>query len=289
MFFNTLSSPPQSPVPPLPGRGNFLSGWYDSAMIFVVRCLSAVLLACLSFGCSREQPQQETASPAGGFTIKAADGVVVYGDLYEGPRGEKGPIVLLFHQAGSSAAEYEPIAPRLVEAGFSCLAVDQRSGGDMFGRNRTVDENRFRTPQLYEAAYADMVAALDWAVQKGFDPIVVWGSSYSASLCLRLAAERREVGAVLAFSPGEYFNEKGVVAGWASRVRVPVFVASSPGEVEKASSIFERIRSKGSSQFVPDEGVHGSSMLRKDKNPRGAEEVWRAVFSFLKTYVEYDI
>lgn len=289
MFLNTLSSPPQSPVPPLPGRGNFLYGRYDCAMTLVVRCLPALLLAWLSFGCAREQPQGETVPSAGGFTIRAADGVVVYGDLYEGPRGEKGPILLLFHQAGSSAAEYEPIAPRLVQEGFACLAVDQRSGGDMFGRNRTVYENRFRAPQLYEAAYADMVAALDWAVQKGYHPILVWGSSYSASLCLRLAAERQEIDAVLAFSPGEYFSEEGVVAGWASRVRVPVFVASSPGEVDKASGIFERIHSTGSSQFVPDEGVHGSSMLRKDKNPRGAEEVWRAVLSFLKRFRTIDV
>lgn len=258
-------------------------------MRLAVRCFPALLVACLTLACSERSPRPDSRAAAGGFSIKAADGVVVYGDLYEGPRRDKGPVVLLFHQAGSSAAEYEPIAPRLVQAGFSCLAVDQRSGGDMFGRNRTVQENGFETPQLYEAAYADLVAALDWAVQKGYDPIIVWGSSYSASLCLRLAAEREEVDAVLAFSPGEYFGEKGVVAEWASRVRVPVFVASSPGEVEKASAIFERIRSSGSSQFVPDEGVHGSSMLRTDKNPEGAEEAWRATLSFLRRYVEYDV
>jgi dienelactone hydrolase len=258
-------------------------------MRFVARCSSALLLACLTFGCSERSSRPHDDAAAGGFSIKAADGVTVYGDLYEGPRGDKGPVVLLFHQAGSSAAEYEPIAPRLVQEGFSCLAVDQRSGGDMFGRNRTVEANGFRTPQLYEAAYADLVAALDWAVQKGYDPIIVWGSSYSASLCLRLAAEREEVDAVLAFSPGEYFNKEGLVADWAARVTVPVFVASSPGEVDKASAIFERISSKGSSQFVPDEGVHGSSMLRPDKNPRGAEEAWRAVLSFLRRYVEYDV
>lgn len=247
------------------------------------------LLALWCFGCSGKSGREAVHTPAGGFTIKAADGVVVYGDLYEGTGGKGGPMILLFHQAGSSAAEYEPIAPRLVTEGFSCLAIDQRSGGDMYGRNRTVVENHFDAPQLYDAAYADMVAALDWAVQKGYGPIVVCGSSYSASLCFRLAAERKEVAAVVAFSPGEYFSEDGIVADWASRVKVPVFVASSPGEVEKASSIFERITARGSAQFVPDQGVHGASMLRKDKNPSGAEEVWRALLSFLSRFRETDV
>jgi len=253
-------------------------------MSLAVRYFVFLLVAWCCVGCFGSSENGTAKSTAGGFILKAADGVVVYGDLYDGPKGDKGPILLLFHQAGSSAAEYEPIAPRLVREGFSCLAVDLRSGGDMFGRNRTVAENRFSAPQLYGAAYKDMVAALDWAVQKGYAPIVIWGSSYSASLCLRLASEREQVAGVVAFSPGEYFEERGVVAKWASKVRVPVFVASSPGEVEKASAIFERIQASGSSQFVPDKGVHGSSMLRKDKNPAGAEEAWRAVLSFLRQF-----
>lgn len=254
----------------------------------VLRFVVPLLLSAALFSCSGKRPA-EADLPAGGFSIKAADGVRVFGDLYEGPQGVNGPILLMFHQAGSSAAEYEPIAARLVEEGFSCLAIDQRSGGDMYGRNRTVEENDFKTPQLYEAAYADLVAALDWAVQKGYDPIVVWGSSYSASLCFRLASERKEVAAVVAFSPGEYFQEKGVVAKWASQVRVPVFVASGPGEVAKVSEIFEHVTAGGSSQFVPDKGVHGSSMLRRDKNPDGAEEAWRAVLSFLRRFRSIDV
>lgn len=258
-------------------------------MVGVLRCLVVPFLAWSCFGCSGRSDGEAAKPPTGGFSVQAADGVVVYGDLYDGPQGAKGPIVLLFHQAGSSAAEYEPIAPRLVAEGFTCLAIDQRSGGEMFGRNRTVAENEFKTPQLYEAAYPDMVAALDWAVQNGYGPIVLWGSSYSASLCFRLAAEREEVAAIVAFSPGEYFGEEGVVAGWASRVRVPVFVASSPGEVEKASGIFERVTAEGSSQFVPDAGIHGSSMLRSDKNPAGADEAWRAVLSFLKRFRSIEV
>lgn len=46
-------------------------------------------------------------------------------------------MILLFHQAGSSKAEYATISPRLVAAGYSALAIDQRSGGELFGSNET--------------------------------------------------------------------------------------------------------------------------------------------------------
>ncbi|GIV02028.1 MAG: hypothetical protein KatS3mg015_0858 [Fimbriimonadales bacterium] len=218
--------------------------------------------------------------------LTAADGMKISAYLYRAPGKEKGPLILLFHQAGSSAHEYDPIAPRLAKEGFSCLAVDQRSGGDLYGVNRTMADNHLTSAPPYEDAYQDMEAALDWAVQNGYSPILAWGSSYSASLVFRLAAEHKQVAAVLAFSPGEYMTEKGVVAGWASRVNVPTFVASAPAEVDQASAIFEKVASSDKRQYVPDKGVHGSSMLREDKNPDGAEGVWQAVLSFLRPFQE---
>ena len=70
-------------------------------------------------------------------TLRAADGVTVYGQVWRAA-GAKPPLIVAFHQAESSSAEYEPIAPRLVEAGFTVLAIDQRSGDGAFGgTNRT--------------------------------------------------------------------------------------------------------------------------------------------------------
>ena len=77
-------------------------------------------------------------APAGltsAATLRAADGVAVHGSFHAAtdPRA----VVLLFHQAGSSKGEYATIAPRLAAAGYESLAIDQRSGGDLFGRNET--------------------------------------------------------------------------------------------------------------------------------------------------------
>jgi dienelactone hydrolase len=249
--------------------------------------LWGLLAALLAAGCRpTPTPRVEEPDTRNRVQLTAKDGVKVSAYLYQGPQKEKGPILLLFHQARSSAHEYDPIAQRLVKEGFSCLAVDQRSGGTLYGQNRTMKDNHLEEAPPYEDAYQDMVAALDWAVQKGYSPILAWGSSYSASLVFRLAAEHQEVAGVLAFSPGEYMSEKGIVAEWASRVRVPAFVASAPEEVDAASALFERLGSEKKRQYVPDKGVHGSSMLRPDKNPDGAEGVWGAVLSFLRPFQE---
>ena len=220
--------------------------------------------------------------------LTAADGTKVFADHY--PAAEAGaPILLLFHQAGWNAGEYRPIAPKLVALGVDVLATDQRSGGARDGtRNRTVDALGDSTEYL--PAYPDLEAALAWAKAKakaeGSSKVLAWGSSYSAALVFKLAAEHGdELAAILAFSPGEYIGDEGTVAGWAKRVTLPVFVTSAPGEeVAAAKVILDATKSTDPVRFVPEHGVHGASILREDKDPQGAALAWRPVEEFLKGF-----
>ncbi len=220
-------------------------------------------------------------------TLTARDGVKVYGDFYPAD-SKSAPYILLFHQAGSNRAEYAPIAPRLVKLGFNCLAIDQRSGGDMFGQtNETVA--RIGHNGDYLDALKDMEAALAWARARNHDAkILVWGSSYSASLVFLLAAKHPdEIAGLLAFSPGEYLKDKHAVRDAASHVSVPIFVTSAkdPEEIEAAKSILAASPAKQKTQFIPKvAGVHGSSTLRADRNPAGEAENWKAVEAFLADF-----
>jgi len=215
-------------------------------------------------------------------TLQAADGVRLTADFYEAA-GKERALALLFHQAGSNAAEYGPIAPRLARLGISSLALDQRSGGNMWGRgNRTV----FRQGKSsgFREAYRDLEAALEWAEgRQPRRPVLLWGSSYSAALVFRLASQHQaEVTALLSFSPGEYLGPGQPVRGWAARVRRPIFVASAPGhEVAVARRILDAAPAELKRQFVPRQGVHGSSLLREDRNPGQTGEAWQAVEAFL--------
>jgi dienelactone hydrolase len=219
----------------------------------------------------------EAASQA--VTLRARDGVSISGLAYtaEHPKA----IVLLFHQADSSKAEYATIAPRLVAAGFTALAIDQRSGGTLFGPNETA--RRLGKEAGYEQAKPDLEAALDWATTQHL-PVVLWGSSYSASLVFEVAAEHpQEVSAVMAFSPGEYFNDTKAVARAAAKVSVPIYVTSAPdaGEVSEAKAILAASLARSKTQYVPQAGVHGSSTLIESQDPKGAAENWKHALAFL--------
>lgn len=224
------------------------------------------------------------AEPA---VLTAADGVKVYGEFWSAA-GPRAPLVLTFHQAGSSRAEYVPVAPRLNQAGFSVLAIDQRSGGSEYGgKNQTVAARGRSTD--FDAALPDLEAALAWGKAKANGaPVLVWGSSYSAALVFLLAAKHPgDVQGLLAFSPGEFLGKPDAVSKAARQVRVPVFVdqASDEDEIEQARSIVKAAASTDKTQFIPRKnGIHGSATSRVDRNSAGAEENWTAVLTFLAKF-----
>lgn len=245
-----------------------------------------IFLALCAASCKGPVAPPGPAPGSEEITFKAADGVTVYADLYKGA-GESKTVVLMFHQAGSNAKEYAPIAPRVIKLGIDCLAVDQRSGGNMFNApNRTQMHAGGKTD--YMAAYQDMQAALKWAQDQKYQRIIVWGSSYSASLVLRLASETPSVYAVLSFSPGEYFDKKGLVAGWNAAAKAPVFIACSEDEkTEQVQAIVKAanpdpIRRENDVLFTAPEGVHGSSTLHHRDNGESETAYWAATEKFLK-------
>ena len=216
-----------------------------------------------------------------------SDGIEARADLY-GDAESSSTLIISFHQAGWSRGEYREIAPKLVEDGYRVLAVDQRSGR---GVNRVANETHKRAAKKrlstsYLDAYADLVAALTYARDVlGASRIVVWGSSYSASLVLRLAAEHPdELNAVLAFSPGEYFKkEKYYVMGFAKQVSQPLFITSSKAERERVEPFFKVAPTDKKILFTPaSKGQHGSRALWS-KSPDN-DVYWAAVRGFLTTY-----
>ena len=241
------------------------------------RFIALALVACLALPAAGAEPVQLTA----------ADGVKGFGEVWRAP-GAKPPVLLAFHQAGSSSAEYAPIAPRLVQAGFTVLAIDQRSGDGAFGgSNRTAAA--LGREAGYEQALPDLEAALAWAkANANGAPIVVWGSSYSAALVfLLVAAHPGEVSGLLAFSPGEYLGRKTAVRDAARKVTVPVYVdqASSADEVTQSAAILQAVSSADKQQLISKaRSTHGSSTLRADSNAAGAEAHWKAVLKFLSRF-----
>lgn len=213
-------------------------------------------------------------------SFDAADGVKVYGDFRRAEGKPRGTL-LLFHMAGSNKREYAPLVPVLNRVGFATLAIDQRSGGDLWGGvNETAARAKGDTG--YADALPDLEAAIAYGNAQHSGPIAVWGSSYSSALVFIAAARHPEVKALLAFSPAEYVSGYSIETE-AAKLAIPVFITSAPdkAEVSSAKVLTRAVPDHRAIQYVPQNGVHGSSTLRIDQNPNGASENWTHVMDFL--------
>ena len=65
------------------------------------------------------------------ITFPSEDGLTITAKLYE-VKGSNN-IMLLCHQARFSKGEYKETAPKFNKLGYTCLAIDQRSGDSING------------------------------------------------------------------------------------------------------------------------------------------------------------
>jgi len=131
----------------------------------------------------------------------------------------------------------------------------------------------------------DILAAVDYLFEKYQKKIIIFGSSYSASLALKIANENDHVFAAVAFSPGEYFDQKNFIASHIKGMKKPVFISSSKAEADAVTDLVKDVESRLKVQYVPkDEGDHGSKVLWSDKP--GNQDYWAALMSFLNRVKE---
>src|ERR1041385_9201704 len=70
------------------------------------------------------------------ITFPSIDGLIITADSYL--QDDSLPWILLCHQAGYSRGEYKETAAKFEAFGYNCLAIDQRSGGEVNGiKNET--------------------------------------------------------------------------------------------------------------------------------------------------------
>lgn len=218
------------------------------------------------------------------ITFPSKDGLTITADYYQ--QQNAGTMILLFHQAGWSRGEYKEIAPKLNAMGYSCLAVDLRSGGEI---NNIKNQTHARAAsQGQSTEFKDAIQDIDATiayVKKTYAPkkVILWGSSYSSSLVLKHAGDHPDdMSAVLSFAPGEYFGSKDYIAKSVKNITVPTFITSSKGEYSNWKAIHGAIPTKTKTSYLPKtKGNHGSRALwEKFDDHKG---YWDAVGQFLKS------
>lgn len=217
-----------------------------------------------------------------GVTFTAKDGLTIYATNYV--ISKDNPYILLFHQAGYSKGEYKEIAPKLLKMGYNCLAVDLRSGGDVnFSPNETAAQARkLNLPSEFLDAKQDIVAAIDYAYTKSNQPVILFGSSYSASLVLIVGKTNDKVKAIIAFSPGEYLKPEVNMASAVSQIKKPILAACSQREYIYVDEMLKSISPTYKTIFKPQDnpGAHGAKSLWN--NCKASKEYWLALYLFFK-------
>ena len=132
------------------------------------------------------------------------------------------------------------------------MAVDQRSGDDISGISN--ESHKLANEQGLGTTFVDALQNLEAALEHGKSnyadkTLLVWGSSYSAALLLKLAGDKPGlVDGVLAFSSGEYFVRSGWSSTWildsVSTLRPPVFITSARAEEKDWQAIYDVIESE---------------------------------------------
>jgi len=220
------------------------------------------------------------------INFPSKDGLTITADYYP-VKNAKG-FMLLCHRSHCNRGEYRATAPKFNKLGYSCLAIDQRSGMKVFGvTNETKNLAKEKgLPTGYLDAKQDVEAAIDFAVAKNKKkPIILVGSSYTAALALMIASELgqeapKKIDRLITFSADEHLKQTNLAEIMRS-LAIPTFATSAKKEIDDVSKLFRFVDPKYVTQFKPEvEGFHGSKMIWKEV--KGYETYWGAIEKFLQ-------
>jgi pimeloyl-ACP methyl ester carboxylesterase len=192
----------------------------------------------------------------------SADSMHVRADLYR--KDNANPYIILCATVGSDRREYQDIAPRLLNLNYNCLAINLRKGNK------------------YPDALKDIQAAIRFLKPLSNQPVILWGSSASASLCMMAAVKNPRVKAVIALNPGEYLLPWKSVRNEASHIQTPLLVFAVPSEFPYIQEMLSGMPPSIVTLFKPEKGtpVRGNEAFTA-RNPENAE-YWFALTLFFK-------
>ncbi len=232
----------------------------------------------------RNLPEQKPVTVSGmkqdTVEFPSGDGLMMRAVIYE--IDSASPVIVMCHQARMSNYEYAEIAPKLNQMGYNCIALDQRAGGSMDAHeNLTYNHAKEKNlPTEYLDAEQDIVAGVNYAYDKWHRPVILWGSSYSAGLCMKLGNTSDKVRALIAFSPGEYYEGKLSVKESVKGLNKPTFVTSTEKEAASIEKMLADVPEGVVTQFFPSmKGTHGSKALWS--SDPSSEDYWIAVNEWL--------
>ena len=218
-------------------------------------------------------------------TFKSSDNLTISADFYETEAISK-KWMIMCHQEEYSRGEYKEIAQRMIKLNYNCLAIDMRLGNEVnYVPNETAGEaKRLGKSQTLISCEIDILSAIEYVLSREKDAeIVLFGSSFSASLCLKIAKERPDIRAVIAFSPGEFFSPQISIKKTISELSIPIYAGCTGSEFSYVKDLFSNVKPQKLIIFRPEkaDGLHGAKTLWWESSTRN--EYWLSLLFFLNS------
>lgn len=208
------------------------------------------------------------------------DSIEIFADLHL--RNTEYPYILLFHQENSSRGEFNEIAQKLLNLEYNCLIVDLRVGDENnFVKNKTA--NHVNKNYSFSDCLKDVESAIDFIFTKTNKPVILFGSGFSASLCLIEAKNNKKVQGVIAFSPGEYLLPQIKTREKLKNYDKRIFVGSRTDEKQYVKELLQPIAGSlvSFSSYDSSKQFKGSLLLN-EKN-KSNDKFWFDLLLFFKS------
>jgi len=217
------------------------------------------------------------------ITFFSEDDLEITADHYYSKKSN--PYIILFHQEGASRGEFETIAERFLKMNYNCLAVDLRSG-DRYGF--TVNETAQRAKEkglstVLLESLKDVKSSIEYIKTISDKPVILLGSSFSASLAIIEAKKDSTVKAVVAFSPGEFFLPVIELKNELQDFNKPVFAGFSEEEAYYVKDIFSLSNNDRLSLFSPSYNYGKRTAEALLSSNKSNDEYWLALLIFLRS------
>ncbi len=215
-------------------------------------------------------------------SIKTTDGVQLVADFYPAVV-EKAPAVILLHMYRSRRSAWDPLVPKLHEAGFAVLAIDMRGHGESVEPSsmELVKRVAERDASLFNSMYWDVEASYSFlSGEKGVDMtrVGIVGASVGTSVAIKAASKNPAIDAVVCMTAGENYLGINSVDHIQECREQPVLLMSTEQE-RKATDKLATLNRWATKKIYPGGQAHGTRMFGKMK---GVED---EIIAFLKTHL----
>jgi alpha-beta hydrolase superfamily lysophospholipase len=218
--------------------------------------LAAILLASYSRPPATTQQKEDGFPPDKGTAsaIVTNDGVNLAHTFHQG--GVARPTLIFLHMAGRDRHDYDYLALRANELGYSTLQIDMRGHGQNSSKHASFG------PSDWQKMLLDVSAAKQFVKRQGLNSsrLVLVGASIGANLAATYAAQDKAVIGLVMLSPG--FDYHGIQPETSIKaLKIPTFLAVSDDDTTSWQAS-RQFAGETAMQFqIYSSAGHGTEML----------------------------